>query len=74
MRREYTYMQDEVMSEFLFESLRLKLFRALRRIVPKGSAIDTIFDSYDDWRNFEAEEPDELREKDIQKTGSGPAA
>ena len=46
----------------------------MRQIVPKSSAIDTIFDSYDDWRNFEAEEPDEIGEKDSQKTGSGPAA
>jgi hypothetical protein len=62
------------MSEYLFENLRLKLFRALRRVVPKGSAIDTIFDSYDDWRNFKVEVPAERAEKDHSKPGSKPVA
>jgi hypothetical protein len=60
-------MQDEIMSEYLFENFRLKLFRALRRIVPKGSALDTIFDSYDDWRDFGGENPAESGKKDTQK-------
>jgi len=62
------------MSEYLFENFRLKLFRALRRIVPKGSAIDTIFDSYDDWRDFKVEEPEDSAEKDYRKPGSKPEA
>ena len=63
-------MQNEIMSEYLFENLRLKLFRALRRIVPKGSALDTIFDSYDDWRDFDVEEPTDSGEEDDQKPSS----
>jgi hypothetical protein len=35
--------------------LRSKLFRMLRHVVPKGSALDTIFDSYDDWRELTLE-------------------
>jgi hypothetical protein len=41
----------------LFQFLRSKLFGMLRRVGPKGSALDTIFDSYNDWR----EEPVESK-------------
>jgi len=29
---------------------RSKLFRVLQLVIPKGSSLDAIFDSYDDWR------------------------
>jgi hypothetical protein len=34
-----------------YRMFRSRLFRFLRYFVPKGSPIDAIFDSYDDWRD-----------------------
>jgi hypothetical protein len=38
------------MSSDFSRYLQIKFFRLLRKIAPKGSALDTVFDSYDDWR------------------------
>ena len=33
---------------------RLKMFRALQFLVPEGSSLDAVFNSYDDWRRYRA--------------------
>jgi hypothetical protein len=38
-----------------FRKLRTALRDAIRRIFPKGGFFDTIFDSYDDWRDLQDE-------------------
>jgi len=65
-------MRDEIMSAPTSSGSRI--IRTLKRLVPKGSALDTIFDSYDDWREFEGEEPAEAGEKDKRKPRSKPGA
>jgi hypothetical protein len=38
-----------------FKKLRAVLRDAIRRIAPKGGYFDTIFHSYDDWRELQDE-------------------
>ena len=61
-------MRDEIMNAPTSSGSRI--MRMLKRLVPKGSALDTIFDSYNDWREFEADEPVKAGEKDNRKPGS----
>jgi hypothetical protein len=38
-----------------FKKFRAALRDSIRRIAPKGGFFDTIFDSYDDWRELQDE-------------------
>jgi hypothetical protein len=63
-------MRDELMTASASGNFQSRIIHALKRLVPKGSALDTIFDSYDDWRDVETEEPVKSGEKDNRNSGS----
>jgi hypothetical protein len=52
------------------ESFRAGLRQAAHRIAPRGGFFDTIFDSYDDWREFQAQQPAEPSKKGDRESAS----
>jgi hypothetical protein len=46
---------------------RSKIFRILQRIAPKGSSLDAVFDSYDDWRQARQNDSADQAAKDAPK-------
>jgi hypothetical protein len=56
-------MSRENMLATTFRRFQAGLGRAIRRIAPRRGFLDTIFDSYDDWRELQAQQPAELSKK-----------
>ena len=50
-------MSQETMLATRFRKFRSAVGRAIRRIAPRHGFLDTIFDSYDDWHEFQAQQP-----------------
>ena len=46
-----------------FRKFQSAVGRAIRRLAPRHGFLDTIFDSYDDWREFQAQQPADLSKK-----------
>jgi hypothetical protein len=53
-----------------FTKARPAIRDAIRRVFPKGGFFDTIFDSYDDWRELQDEKRTKSAKKDRPKPGS----
>jgi hypothetical protein len=54
-----------------FKKARAAIRDAIRRIFSKGGFFDTIFDSYDDWRELQDEKRKDAAKKNNPKSDSG---
>jgi hypothetical protein len=67
---EYTHTRYEIMISSTYKKFRAAIRQAIRSIAPKGGFFDTIFDSYDDWRELQDEKRTEYAKKDSPKPDS----
>jgi hypothetical protein len=56
-------MSRETMLAVSYRNLQAAVGRAIRRLAPRHGFLDTIFDSYDDWREFQAQQPATVSKK-----------
>jgi hypothetical protein len=63
-------MRGEIMNASKFGKWRAGLRRALKRVAPRNGFFDTIFYSYDDWREFQSEKAVEPEIKENRNSGS----
>jgi hypothetical protein len=60
-------MSSETMTAFTLQNFRAGLRQAIRRIFPRNGFFDTIFYSYDDWRELQEEGKAKAGEKEPEK-------